>query len=188
MPFDVNRFTIERMQMAHRIQLLQHKYQLSAIEFVYILTELSEIIRLSLMDDNNYFRNRIPKTMTLCEDILFEIYARICKSQEVINWIIDKIVEKFPDHLNRDSSHYYLITENINIIRGQNPEQPLTGLDIFHIYETINRRINVGNIENPNVTIPAFSAIMALKEMNSDQALIYNRRNTNNQYSPPGGG
>ncbi len=74
MPFNTGSFNMERLAMTAKIRALKNEYEISDIEFVGLINGIHEELK------------TIPNTAWMCEDVLFEIFARCLKGCEITNW------------------------------------------------------------------------------------------------------
>jgi len=154
MTFNTGSFTMERIEMTSKIRALKNEYGISDIEFVGLINGIHEELK------------TIPNTAWVCEDVLFEIFARCLKGKELSNWIAEKMTSDFLK-TNSNESTYEII---VDAIKSNTADD---AINVFRMYSSVNSSLNV-------IESPPFSAISALKEMYEDS--IRSEKST-----PPGG-
>ncbi len=152
MTFDTGRFNMERIAMVQNIQAMRAQYDLSAHEFSFLVDMLhGEMIKAD-----------IPDSARHCEDVLYEIFARMLKGYDVPQWFAEKmradVLHKLDPRLAYERMQ---AAKKFNRSRQDSIIDP-GPINAFITYEYLYRT------DKTKLEIPPFSAISALKEMTDD--------------------
>ena len=162
MTFDTDRFNMERIAMVQNIQAMRTQYDLSAHEFSFLVDMLhGEMIKAD-----------IPDSARHCEDVLYEIFARMLKGHNVPQWFGEKMRTEVL-HKLVPSVAYERLEAAKRLDRSRHDSLIDTGpINAFITYEYLYRT------DKTNLEIPPFSAISAIKEMTDDYSHDHNALTT----------
>ena len=156
MPFDTGRFTMERIEMVRKILSMRAKYDLSAQEFSF----LADLLHDQIVGED------LPDSARHCEDVLYEIFARMLKGHNVPQWFATKMRTEVLPYLDPSLALERLqAAKALDRSRGQGATLDPGPINTFLTYEYLYRT------DKTDLEIPSFSAISAIKEMVCDAAL-----------------
>jgi hypothetical protein len=158
MTFDTGRFNMERIDMVRKIQSMRTNYNLSAHEFTFLVDMLHNLM----------IENYIPDTARHCEDILYEIFARMLKGHDVLKWFADKMRTDVLHNLDPRLAYERLQATKALDRSPATTSLPPGPINTFLTYEYLYRT------DKTNVDTPSFSAISAIKEMTDDYSQDHN--------------
>ena len=158
MTFDTGRFNMERIAMVQNIQSMRAQYELSAHEFSFLVDMLhGEMIKAD-----------IPDSARHCEDVLYEIFARMLKGHNVPQWFAEKMRTEVLHKLDPKLAYERLqAAKKIDRSRQDSLIDP-GPINAFITYEYLYRT------DKTNMETPSFSAISAIKEMTDDYSQDHN--------------
>jgi hypothetical protein len=155
MPFDTDRFTMERVEMVRQIQSMKTTYDLTAQEF----STLVDILHDKMVGGN------IPESARHCEDVLYEIFARMLKGYEWSQWFATKMRTEVLCDLDPELAMERLqATKALDRSQDQGDILDSGPIKVFLTYEYLYRT------NKTDFEIPSFSAISAIKEMIIDNS------------------
>lgn len=169
MPIDTATFTMEQVNMIKKIFAIQQQYELSTQEFIVLINLHIEKIA------------ELPNDVRYCENVLFEIFARLFKQQELSKWMAKKLGDDFLSGITSAQDPLYkFVIDSVNQFYTLNENGESIGdasISTFLIYYNVYKQVHPQDAFTTN--IPPFSAISSIKEMIGDECATV--------IAPPGG-
>ena len=134
MPVDTATFTMEQVNMIKKIFTIQQQYALSTQEFLALINLHNEKIA------------ELPNNVRYCENVLFEIFARLFKQQELSKWMAKKLGDDFLSGItSAQDPLYQLVIDSINqfyTLNENGTSNNDASINTFLIYDHVYKQVH----------------------------------------------